>query len=199
MDYRRGLLAARAPVKMRRWVFSTEANYATGEENSNRGRCRRDRLAARASAQACVPGCSNYIQGKCSQWTTCIPGSSPTVSMPSYGAIAYGRTSRAWGNSYHWGSRAKAGKSVALKNCEQHGNDCEVIVWFDRRCGAVVPGEGTAAYSDVGRSDRRPRHRGETMRGRRRQYLRGASLALFELTAVKFAASRRAPAARRSA
>ena len=112
--------------------------------------------AASASAQACVSGCSNYIEGKCAQWTTCIPGSSPSVSMPSYGAIAYGRTSRAWGDSYHWGSRAKA-ESVALKNCEQHGNDSEVMVWFDRRCGAVVSGEGTAAYWGVGRSDRQAR------------------------------------------
>lgn len=113
-------------------------------------------LAASASAQACVSGCSNYIQGQCSQWTTCTPGPSPSVSMPSYGAIAYGRTSRAWGDSYHWGSQAKA-ESVALKNCEQHGNDCEVMVWFDRRCGAVVSGEGTAAYWGVGRSDRQAR------------------------------------------
>ena len=113
-------------------------------------------LAVSASAQACVSGCSNYIEGKCSQWTTCIPGSSPPVSMPSYGAIAYGRGSRAWGNSYRRGSRAKA-ESVAMQNCAQHGDDCEVMVWFDRRCGAVAVGEGTAAYWGLGRSDSQAR------------------------------------------
>src|SRR5208282_4928500 len=47
--------------------------------------------------------CSNYIQGNCSEHTmtsTCTPD----VPANSYGAIAYGRTSRAWGSSYRWGS-----------------------------------------------------------------------------------------------
>jgi len=59
-------------------------------------------LAASAPAQACVSGCSNYIQGKCSQWTTFIPGSStPSAPAHSFGAIAYGSNSKAWGDSYH--------------------------------------------------------------------------------------------------
>jgi hypothetical protein len=60
------------------------------------------------------------------------------------------------GYSYHWGSRAKA-ESVAMQNCGQHGNDCEVMVWFDRRCGAVAAGEGTTAFWCLGRSDSQAR------------------------------------------
>ncbi len=112
-------------------------------------------FAASAPAQACTSGCSNYIQGKCSQWTTCSPAV-PAPPPPSYGAIAYGPKSGAWGDSYRWGNRTKA-ESVALQNCKQHGDDCEVAVWFDRRCGAVAAGEGTAYYWGVGRNDTQAR------------------------------------------
>jgi hypothetical protein len=56
---------------------------------------------------------------------------------PDFGAIAYGRTKKAYGTSYKWGTRAKA-ESVALQKCGKYGNDCEIIVWFSDQCGAVV-------------------------------------------------------------
>lgn len=111
-------------------------------------------LTASAPARAqCSFGCNRYEQGQCVEYRTCTPGSStPSAPAASYGAIAYGRTSRAWGYSYHWGSQAKA-ESAAMQKCAQKGNDCEVMVWFKRKCGAVVSGEGTAAYWGLGNSD----------------------------------------------
>jgi hypothetical protein len=70
----------------------------------------------------------------------------------SFGAIAYGRASKAWGESYKWESQRKA-ESVAMQNCAKHGNDCEVMVWFERKCGAVAAGEGATAYWGLGDSD----------------------------------------------
>ena len=70
----------------------------------------------------------------------------------SYGAIAFGATSGAWGASYDWANQAKA-ESVAMQNCAQHGNDCKAIVWFKQQCGAVASGEGTAVFWGLGGSD----------------------------------------------
>jgi uncharacterized protein DUF4189 len=83
----------------------------------------------------------------------CTPDSpgAPGSSAPraSYGAIAYGATSGAFGYSYHWGSQAEA-ERVAMKNCVQHGDDYQVLVWFDRRCGAVVSGGNATAFWGLG-------------------------------------------------
>ena len=68
---------------------------------------------------------------------------------PAYGAIAYGRTSGAWGSSYQWDSRAKA-ESTAMQNCKEHGDDCEVMVWFHDECGAVAAGDDGAAFWALG-------------------------------------------------
>jgi len=68
---------------------------------------------------------------------------------PAYGAIAYGRTSGAWGSSYQWDSRAKA-ESSAMENCRKYGNDCEVMVWFHDECGAVAAGDDGAAFWALG-------------------------------------------------
>jgi len=40
-----------------------------------------------------------------------------------------------------------------MQNCAKHGNDCEVMVWFSRKCGAVVSGEGTNAFWGLGSND----------------------------------------------
>ena len=39
---------------------------------------------------------------------------------------------------------------MALQNCAAHGKDCEVMVWFEFKCGAVVSGKGTSAYWGLG-------------------------------------------------
>jgi hypothetical protein len=103
-------------------------------------------LAASAHAQ-CSTVCSNYIQGECSEHTTTC--AAPAPPKPAYGAIAYGRKSGAWGSSDHWGSEAKA-ESVAMSNCKKNGDDCEVMVWYERKCGAVASAKGDAAYWGLG-------------------------------------------------
>ena len=77
----------------------------------------------------------------------CVKQCSKTAH--SYGAIAYGATSGAWGTSYQWQTRAKA-ESVAMENCKAHGNDCEVQVWFEHNCGAVVTDDGDGIYWGLG-------------------------------------------------
>jgi hypothetical protein len=111
-------------------------------------------LAAGAPARAQIPCstvCSRYDQGQCVEHThySCT---TPTPPPASYGAIAYGLTSGAWGTSYRWGSQAKA-ESSAMQQCAQHGTDCEVMVWFERKCGAVATAEGTTAYWGLGDTD----------------------------------------------
>lgn len=115
-------------------------------------------LAANAPAKAqCSFGCNRYVQGQCVEYRSCTPGvPGSSAPPPSYGAIAYGRKSRAWGHSYHWGSQAKA-ERVAMQNCAKHGDDCEILVWFKRKCGAVVSADGTVAYWGLGDSDAQAR------------------------------------------
>jgi hypothetical protein len=108
-------------------------------------------------AQACSFSCSNYIEGQCSEYTTTCNGT-PSAPRPSYGAIAYGRKSGAYGYSHSWDSEAKA-ESVATQNCAQHGSDCEVMVWFERKCGAVAGrSDSTIAYWGLGNSDSEARN-----------------------------------------
>jgi hypothetical protein len=105
-------------------------------------------LAAPAHAQVCHEECSDYYEGQCSQHTTTC--TNPEPPKPAFGAIAYGRNSGAFGYSYGWDSQAKA-ESVAMENCGKNGKDCEVMVWFDRKCGAVAArSDSTAAYWGLG-------------------------------------------------
>jgi hypothetical protein len=118
-------------------------------------------MSAQVQAQ-CTFGCNRYDQGRCVEYRTCSPGTStPSAPAASYGAIAYGRTSMAWGYSNRWGSQAKA-ESVAMRNCAQHGKDCEVMVWFERKCGAVAADDGTTAYWGLGDSDGQARADAQT-------------------------------------
>ena len=108
---------------------------------------------APARAQDCPTGvsstwCSRWESGQCLQWSaTCNSTNSSTVSH--YGAIAYGPKTGAFGYSYSWNTQAQA-QNTAMKNCAQHGNDCEVAVWFRQECGAVVSDAGTAYYWGLG-------------------------------------------------
>lgn len=108
---------------------------------------------APAYAQFCTSMCSRYEEGQCVEYEhTCTSG--PSVPQVSFGAIAYGKTSGAWGYSYGWNSRAKA-EAVAMQNCAQNGHDCESIVWFDRKCGAVAArGDRKYVYWGLGNNAR---------------------------------------------
>ena len=103
---------------------------------------------APARAQVCSTMCSRYEEGNCVEHEqTCV---TPPAPKPSYGAIAYGRKSQAFGYSFQWDSQAKA-ESTALQNCAKNGPDCEVMVWFDRKCGAVAArSDSTVAYWGLG-------------------------------------------------
>ncbi|MBV9551943.1 MAG: DUF4189 domain-containing protein [Alphaproteobacteria bacterium] len=103
--------------------------------------------ATRVEAQECSTHCGRYEQGQCVEYVqTCsTPGAPARGAAPSYGAIAYGRSSQAWGYSYRWSSRARA-ESEALKNCQDHGDDCEIMVWFEHKCGAVAAGDSDAFW-----------------------------------------------------
>jgi uncharacterized protein DUF4189 len=101
-----------------------------------------------AQAQFCSTTCSRYEEGQCVEHTqTC--SSMQSAPGDSYGAIAYSRTTGAWGNSYKWSSRAKA-ESVAMQNCAQHAKDCQVTVWYDHKCGAVAADQGPTAFWGIG-------------------------------------------------
>ncbi len=101
---------------------------------------------SQAFAQDCTTECDEYDEGTCVvERQHCTE----TPPPPAYGAIAYGRKSKAWGDSFDWDSQSKA-ESVALSNCKAHGGDCEVMVWFQHMCGAVVSGKGTSAYWAIG-------------------------------------------------
>jgi len=109
-------------------------------------------VGAPARAQVpCSTVCSRYDQGQCVEYThySCEGIKAPP---PSYGAIAYGRTSGAWGTSYQWTSQSKA-ESVAMQNCKEHGDDCEVMVWFKQQCGAVAAADGKDAFWGLGANE----------------------------------------------
>jgi Domain of unknown function (DUF4189) len=40
-----------------------------------------------------------------------------------------------------------------MQNCTRNGDDCEVMVWFQRKCGAVASGEAATAFWGLGDSD----------------------------------------------
>jgi hypothetical protein len=103
-------------------------------------------LVVTAQAQ-CSTVCSNYIEGECSEHTTTC--AAPAPARPNFGAIAYGRKSGAWGYSYDYDSQAQA-EHAAMQNCAKNGDDCEVMVWYQRECGAVASAAGDAAYWGVG-------------------------------------------------
>ena len=118
-------------------------------------------LPARAQIP-CSTVCARYDQGQCVEYThySC-EGAAPSGPASSYGAIAYGSKSGSWGTSYSWGSQAKA-ESSAMQSCKQHGDDCEVMVWFDRKCGAVVAAAGDAAFWGLGDSEAQARADAQT-------------------------------------
>lgn len=95
------------------------------------------------SVNYCIDRCFSTFQppADCPYCTgardRCVQECSKTAY--SYGAIAYGPTSGAWGTSYQWQSRAQAERQ-AMARCSERGKDCEVAVWFEHNCGAVATG-----------------------------------------------------------
>ena len=110
--------------------------------------------AARAGdANACIDQCFSTFQPP-SDCPSCTESRDECVARcsnvgPSFGAIAYGPGSGAWGSAYDWDSREKA-ESTAMANCQKYANDCEVEVWFQDQCGAVAAEDGRSVYWGLG-------------------------------------------------
>lgn len=67
------------------------------------------------------------------------PNDQGDAAQEFYGAIAYSPTTRAHGWAYDYASRGEA-KRHALAQCNRHGGDCVVPVWFRNACGALAVG-----------------------------------------------------------
>lgn len=61
----------------------------------------------------------------------------------SHGAVAYGKTSQAWGYSYGFADAAGA-RRKAMSNCRPNGDDCAIVADFSNGCAAVAAGAGPA-------------------------------------------------------
>jgi serine/threonine-protein kinase len=61
----------------------------------------------------------------------------------SYGAIAYGPKTSAWGNAYGETSAEDANKK-ALSFCARRAADCEVVASFSNTCAAVAVSQATS-------------------------------------------------------
>jgi len=102
-------------------------------------------LASPARAD-CVSDCqaSTYCGGSswdCSrELSSCYQGcnsqGSEAKSYP-FGAIAYGKESRAYGLSDRSVDENRARKS-AMKFCSRHGKDCEIVKTFSNTCAAIA-------------------------------------------------------------
>jgi hypothetical protein len=69
-----------------------------------------------------------------------------TLARKSHGAIAYSKSTAAWGAAYHHGSQELAERR-ARQECTQarpDASDCEVLVWFNNRCAALALGDNRA-------------------------------------------------------
>ena len=102
---------------------------------------------------ACSTYCDMYNQGTCSAYRRtcerrCGPGPNPARS---FGAIAYSRSTGAYGYSYKYANRAEAEKR-AIQECGK--NDCEVAAWFFNNCGALVTGSNGAWGAGYGDNER---------------------------------------------
>jgi hypothetical protein len=112
--------------------------------------------AAPARVQDCTTTCSRYEEGECVEHMRMCKSSPEggTVARHQYGAIAFGRASHAWGISERWGTLSQA-DSAAMARCRENGAGCEVMVWFDRRCGAVAAGRNATAFWGLGLTESR--------------------------------------------
>jgi hypothetical protein len=98
----------------------------------------------------CVDSCSAYRPGmydwelkKQTCISECIGKQRPKTS---YGALAYGAGSTAWGFSYGQDSAAAAGR-VALAKCKPNGDDCKLVYDFSNTCAALAAVESKGVFA----------------------------------------------------
>lgn len=124
-------------------------------------------------AQAdCVSSCQMYRPGvydwevrKQQCVTECIE---KQQSRTTYGALAYGAQSTAWGFSYNQDNAAAAAR-VALENCKPNGDDCKVVYDFYNTCAALAAVEDKGVFATA-YAPSRSRAEGAAMADCARQY-----------------------------
>ena len=81
----------------------------------------------------------------------CALAGSGKAAAQNYGAIAYSPSTKHYGWSYDYPSRAAA-ESAASANCRKQASDCIVPLWFRNACGALAIGSG--GYGTAWATDR---------------------------------------------
>jgi hypothetical protein len=88
------------------------------------------------------------------RWS-CIRGtpaqSCQTVCSDQYGALAYSRSTGAYGYAYDHDSEARA-KRAALNNCGRRAPDCQVVITFIDQCGALAETPKREVSSGLGKT-----------------------------------------------
>jgi Domain of unknown function (DUF4189) len=110
--------------------------------------------AALAPARAdCVSQCSMITpQVWPNDWESrkmsCLQSCGNQPARISYGALAYGVQSTAWGYSYGKGSVAEAARE-ALSGCKPNGDDCKVVYDFHNTCAALAAVESKGVFASA--------------------------------------------------
>jgi len=109
------------------WMSLVAIGVTTGASADCLSRC----LGTCATSAFDNPYCQG-VQTSC--YAEC-----PGKGSHDYGAIAYSRSTEASGWSNKRDTKEEA-ENVALEKCGKEASDCEIEVWFDRKCGAVAAG-----------------------------------------------------------
>ena len=110
-------------------------------------------LAAQGSALAdCASECAQAYGGYGTyNYTTCYQ--LKCTNQKSFGAIAFGASSDAYG--YSWGkSSSGEAQQTAMVNCRANGNDCKIVANFSNACAAVAAVEAKNRFA-VGQGNSR--------------------------------------------
>jgi hypothetical protein len=94
------------------------------------------------------PGLATYDQNFCRAREQRCQQQCNARSAPhgTYGAIAYGAGSIAFGYAFDKDSADDA-KKTALANCRQHGIDCKIVTNFSKACAAVAAVESKGVFT----------------------------------------------------
>ena len=94
-----------------------------------------------------------YATGECNSKILDCYNQQCNRSQESYGAIAYGAKSQAYGFSFDAGD-ADSAANTAMTKCKSHGNDCELVLSFSNSCGAVAAVSNSESFGTGQGADR---------------------------------------------
>ena len=113
-------------------------------------------LAMRAlpASADCVDDCqaatycddAMHLSGECSDKLNQCYQLECSKPSESFGAIAYGAGSQAFGYSYESPNDNDASR-IAMSNCKKHGDDCKLVLNFSNSCGAVAAVGNSGSFS----------------------------------------------------